>query len=871
MTPRATVRLQLTPDFGFDAARATIDYYAALGISHFYLSPIFRATKDSTHGYDAVDVQHISDVLGGRSAFENLAHALRERGLGIVLDIVPNHMGVASNDNAWWNDVLAHGESSRYARHFDIDWAPEDPALRGKVLLPFLGEPFADALESGALRVARDGEHAFVAYGPRRWPLSPESSASLGDPAAYDAHDADGRERLERLLAAQHYRLDSWRSAAARINYRRFFNIAELAALRVEDAAVFDDVHREILALYAQGLIDGVRVDHVDGLAFPVDYCARLRAALEACRPQRPLALRDAPPYIVVEKIFAAHEPQRDWGVAGTTGYDFMDQVGAIVHNPAGLGALDVLWRRVGGRPWEWRSAVFEARGQMLEDSFGADLARVVRAFHALAQRQPGAVHLSDVALKRALTALVIAFPVYRSYGMPGALPPEDAAVLAQAAERANRELAPQDYEALDFVARHLRERAETGAEATELDSLQQLAAVRFQQLTGPIAAKAIEDTVFYRELRLISRNEVGSDPNQFSLPLDEFHAACAVRAQRFPLGLIATATHDHKRGEDTRLRIAILSDDAERWSETCTRWMALNAARRPIANGSAAPDAIDETMLYQTLVGCWPQQSPDAGERDTVRRRLATWWVKALREAKRHTGWTAQNSAYEDACLAFLRAVLEDGGTFAQELDAFVATIGAAAALAGLAQTFLRLTTPGVPDLYQGCEFWDFSLVDPDNRRAVDYHARTAAQSAWATPLPDLLPDWADGRVKQALIARLNAHRAANPALYAGGGYTPLAPSGAAAAHVVAFERRAGAARLIAVASRWPLSLTRAPLDTPLIPPDAWQDTALALPDAPRLHDVLHDRPAPVVDSALRLDAALRDFPVALYFAVQA
>ena len=867
MTPRATVRLQLTPDFGFDAARATIDYYAALGISHFYLSPIFRAAAGSTHGYDAVDFHRISDALGGRAAFEHLAHALRERGLGIVLDIVPNHMGVASNDNAWWNDVLAHGQASRYARYFDIDWAPDDPSLRGKLLLPFLGEAFADALAAGALRAERDGAHAFVAYAARRWPLSPASSAALGHPDAYDARDAAGRERLLALLERQHYRLDTWRSAAARINYRRFFNIAELAALRVEDPAVFDDVHREIVALYAQGLIDGVRVDHVDGLAYPVEYCARLRETLEARRGQRPLALREDAPYIVVEKIFAAHEPQRDWGVAGTTGYDFMDQVAAIAHNPAGLGALDVLWRRVSGKPWEWRTAVFEARRQMLDDSFGADLARVVRAFHALAQRQAGAAHVSEAALKRALTELVIAFPVYRSYGLPGALAPEDAGVLAQAAERANRELTPQDYDALDFVARNLRERAETAPDAGELDARQREAAVRFQQLTGPIAAKAIEDTVFYRELRLISRNEVGSDPNQFSLTLDEFHAACAVRAQRFPLGLIATATHDHKRGEDARLRIAVLSDDAERWSETCTRWMALNAARRPIANGSAAPDAIDESMLYQTLVGSWPPQPPDTGARETLRRRLADWWLKALREAKRHTGWSAQNSAYEDACLAFLRSVLEDDGAFVRELDAFVATIAPAAALAGLVQTFLRLTTPGVPDLYQGCEVWDTSLVDPDNRRPVDYAARTAAFDVLAAALRNLLPTWADGRVKQALIARLNAHRTAHAAFYAAAGYTPLTASGPAAAHVIVFERRRGDARLVAIASRWPLSLARAALQQPLLPPAAWQDTTVALPDAAGLHDVLHDRDAPVVDSALRLDAALRDFPVALYF----
>ena len=865
MMPRSTARLQLTREFGFDAARAQVDYYAHLGISHLYLSPVFRAAAGSTHGYDAIDFWQVSEELGGMHGLEQLAAALRAREMGIVLDIVPNHMGVASTDNAWWNDVLMHGEQSAYARHFDIDWAPDDRSLHGKVLLPFLGCEYAQSLSDGELSLVRDNDRLQIAYADRRWPLSPESLADIHDPDTYDAGDAQGRERLHALLERQHYRLETWRAAAERINYRRFFNIAELAALRVEDERVFADVHREIFALYARGIIDGVRVDHVDGLAYPLDYCRRLREALEERRPQRPIELRDEPVYVVVEKIFAAREPQRDWGVAGTTGYDFMDQVGAVAHNPAGLGALDIAWRRISGRPWDWRAALFEARRQVLQESFGADLQRVARAFHALAA--PNSAHITFATLKRALTELVVAFPVYRCYGMPGALPPEDAAELAEALERAVRQLNPEDYDALDLLARHLRD----APEESRVEEQNQ-AAVRFQQLTAPIAAKAIEDTVFYREARLLSRNDVGSDPNVFAITTDEFHAACAIRAQRFPHGLLTTATHDHKRGEDARMRLAVLSDDAERWSETVSRWMALNAALRPIAAGIPAPDAIDESMLYQTLVGAWPLAPPQTADQlYEFRDRVAQWWMKALREAKRHSNWIAQNAAYEDACNAFLRAILDNSSPFRAELQAFVDSIAAAAALAGIVQTFLRLTTPGVPDLYQGCEFWDFSLVDPDNRRAVDFSARDAALQQASTP-DELLQQWRSGAMKQALIARLLRHRSQWRPFHATADYVPLAASGERAANVIAFERRSGPAHMLAIAMRWPLSLAGGTLGEPLVPAQAWGDTRIEISGEQALGDVLHDgAPLPLRDGGVRIADALRCYPVALYFAAPA
>ena len=848
MTPRATVRLQLTRDFTFDVARTHVDYFAALGVSHFYLSPIFRAREGSTHGYDTVDFTHVSDELGGIDGLRRLVSALRARGMGAILDIVPNHMGVAGNTNAWWNDVLAHGRDSAYARHFDIDWTPEQRSLHGKVLLPFLGTPLADALAAGQLKPVREEQTWKVAYYDARWPL-----ALREDDAVSETMDP---EEFTALLERQHYRLDDWHVAPERINWRRFFDISELAALRIEDERVFEDVHRSVLALFEEGLIDGVRVDHVDGLSYPIPYCHALRDALEARRATRPQNLRDAPAYIVVEKIFASHEPQRDWGVAGTTGYDFMDQVSALLHNPAGQGTLDVLWRRVSGRPWEFRGAVADARRQILGDSFTADLSRVARCLHALATQTAESAHLTYASVKRALVELTVAFPVYRCYGMPGALAPEDAAILAFALERATRELKPEDYAALDFIAHALRDTLDANLQAAQYET-----AVRFQQLTAPIAAKAIEDTVFYREMRLLSRNEVGSDPNAFSMGADEFHAVCAARLRRFPHSLLATATHDHKRGEDARMRLAAISDDAERWSEAVSRWMTVNVAHKRIVAGAAAPDAIDEFAFYQTLASAWPID----GHRDEdFAQRIAQWWTKALRESKRHTSWIAPNVAYEESCLSFLEATLANA-EFTADVSAYVDSIAAAAALASLAQTFLRLTTPGVPDLYQGAEFWDFSLVDPDNRRAVDFVARVRSLDKRQSPA-DALQDWRDGGVKQSLIARTLHHRAEWPALYASGDYVPLAIIGARAAHVVAFERRLEGARLLCVVSRWAQSLLGEPLREPSIDSAAWEDTAVTL-DAGNFVDVLNGGEVTATGGVLPVTDVLARFPVALLF----
>jgi (1->4)-alpha-D-glucan 1-alpha-D-glucosylmutase len=539
-----------------------------------------------------------------------------------------------------------------------------------------------------------------------------------------------------------------------------------------------------------------------------------------------------------------------------------MDQVGAVLHNPAGQGTIDVLWRDISGRPWALPAAVDAARRRVLADAFEADLARTARAFLAIAALSTRTEGITADSLLRALRALVVAFPVYRCYGLPGAMPPEDARLLATALERANRELDPGDYAALDFLGRCLLEAPEQAASAAAIE-----AAARFQQLTTPVAAKAIEDTVFYREVRLLSRNEVGSDPQVFSIGVDEFHAACALRARRFPHGLLTTATHDHKRGEDVRARMAVLSDAAPAWSDAVRGWFALNAPLRTHAGGAEAPDAVDEFMLYQTLAGALPLARLDATEvREHFWQRVARWWIKAMRESKRHTGWIAPNAAYEDACLHFLAALVDgDGREFERRLRAFVDSIAAAGALNGLVQTFLRLTTPGVPDLYQGCDWWDLSLVDPDNRAPVDHAARDRAL-AGDESIVDAMPHWRDGIVKQRLIACLLRHRREHAALYAHGDHRPLRTSGAHDANVIAFERHHGTARLLAVASRWSLSMSSGTLDEPRVAAATWGDTRIPITQPGEYRDVVRDTAA-TLSGELQLADALRDFPCAMYF----
>jgi (1->4)-alpha-D-glucan 1-alpha-D-glucosylmutase len=801
MTPSATLRLQFHRGFTFADAEALVPYVARLGISHLYASPIATARPGSQHGYDVIDATRVNPELGGEEGLRALSSALAAAGLGLILDIVPNHMA-ADAANTWWADVLRHGRASRFARWFDIDWEAAD-----KVLLPILGRPLDEVLAAGELE--RDGD-AFR-YFSHRLPA------------------VDGG------LESQHWRLAWWRSAGDRINWRRFFDINELVCLRMEEPEAFEAVHALPLRLHAEGIVDGLRIDHVDGLGDPAAYCRALRARL------KPGA------YLVVEKILLAGESlPADWGCDGTTGYDFMDEVNALQHDAAGERVLAEAWSALSGRPADFAAEEEPARREILARSFGAQLDACAASF--------AGGELSTPLLRRVLGELLAHFPVYRTYGRDGVLSPADRTVLDRAAAGARRTCLATDRWAIDPVLRRFAER----------DRARGLA--RFQQLSAPIAAKAVEDTGFYRWGRLLSRNDVGFDPATFALDVDAFHRRMQVRRADWPRALLATATHDHKRGEDVRARLAVLSGMAAEWAALQRDWV---EASRPLAR-NGAPGPGDVALLLQTIVGAWPfdLEAGDSAGRRAFAERLVAWQQKALREAKLASDWAAIDEAYEVAARDFTVALVADAALpdLLQRIAALVQRIAPAGALNGLAQCLLRMTAPGVPDLYQGAELWDLSLVDPDNRRPVDWPRRLAGPPA--APLVELAADWRDGRIKQALIARgLRLRQRLSP-LFGDGDYRPVRIEGPLADAMIAFVRRRPESWALVVAPRLALRLPLAPNDVRLVP-DGWRDTALVLDDVPDGATSAFDgAPLEVAAGCTSLAALCGTLPLALAWA---
>ncbi|WEQ56829.1 malto-oligosyltrehalose synthase [Komagataeibacter nataicola] len=843
---RATLRLQFRAGLTLDDATALVPQFARLGISHLYASPLFAARPGSTHGYDTVAHDRIDPALGGEAALTRLADRLHAHGMGLILDIVPNHMAVDAH-NAWWMDVLAWGQASAHATWFDIDWHDPDPDLRGRVLLPFLDRPLPEAIVAGSLVLRHDGDGGLfhIHHHEHRFPLCPASYAGLlaqveapgallaafttvavrGGPGAeadsalaalrhwaatqrgqaamarlatlHDGCDPAGRARLEGLLAVQPWLLACWREAAMRINWRRFFDITGLVGVCVERAEVFEAVHGCLFSLYQRGLVDGVRVDHIDGLAAPATYCQRLRARLDALARLRPEnALPGAAIY--VEKILASHENlPAAWPVAGTTGYDFMDQVSAVLHDARAVPVLDKLWAACGPEARTCGLIAREARAQLLAEGFAAEFGQLTRLL-ATALKARGA-DCTPAGLRMVLEAMLVSFTLYRTYFGDEAVQDhaEDGAAVHDAARAARSRLGAGQEPVLDAVLGILSARPEQ-APAPCVRRAEQA----FEHLTAPLAAKSTEDTAFYRYARLISRNDVGSDPARLSLTVADFHAGCAARARLHPDAMLTTATHDHKRGEDSRARLAVLSEMAPQWCAQVSEWFARNGAQAGIG-----PDRIDELMLYQTMLGAWPL-TPFASVvlREAWCDRIVQWQTKALREAKRHTNWLDPDTAYEEACTAFTRRLVASAA-FTAQMDRMVAWIAPAGALNGLAQTLLRLTTPGVPDLYQGCDLWDFSLVDPDNRRPVDFGLRHALLEH-ASSFDASAATWRTGQVKLDLIRRILSFRARYPDLFAIGSYQPLELEGADRDHAIAFLRQHDGFTLLVVAPRLPLGM---------------------------------------------------------------
>ena len=908
---RASQRLQFHKGFTLDDAVALVPYFARLGISHLYASPLLSARAGSMHGYDVVDPTTVNPELGGEAALRRLVAALRQHDMGLILDIVSNHMAVGGADNPWWLDLLEWGRLSPYCEFFDIQWHSPDPLLKGQLLMPFLASDYGEALQTGTLTLHFDAAHGSfsVEHYEHRFPICPQDYATIlcadellkpladrfstlayqSDAYAeaawlkqalaeratdnavrqaieqrlgtFDARQPEGFQRLHGLLEQQAYRLASWRTAADDINWRRFFDVNDLGGLRVERSAVFEATHGKIFELISQGLVDGLRIDHIDGLADPRGYCRKLRRRVDTLSPERHLP-------IFVEKILGEGETLReDWQVDGTTGYEFMNQLSLLQHRPQGFATLAELWTRHSERPSAFIEEAWLARRQILNGSLAGDFESVAQALLQVARDDVMSRDLTLGAIRRALQELIVHFPVYRTYISACGRSERDDTFFLQALAGARSTLSEGDWPVLDNLEKWLGGQPWRNRPLGRERKLLKHACVRFQQLTSPAAAKAVEDTAFYRSAVLLSRNDVGFSTEQFSAPLADFHAANQQRLQAFPDNLLATATHDHKRGEDSRARLAVLSECAGWYAEQVTHWRRLAA---PLRNDASSPSAGDELILYQVLLGSWPLDLhlDDRAALEAYQQRLWQWQQKALREAKLQSSWSAPNEAYEQGVETFLtRLLLSDAGrALRTAIGAAAQAIAPAGALNGLAQSLLRVTVPGVPDLYQGNEFWDFSLVDPDNRRPVDFNAR---QHALATP-PDigkLLFNWRDGRIKQALIAQVLALRKAHPELFHRGSYTPLDVVGRHAEHVVAFCREYQGKRALVVVPRWPYRLLENGVH-PQVNARVWGDTRVKLPFAAPTENwkgLFHTR-AVTPDKELLISTALGDFPVNVF-----
>ncbi|MBX5224880.1 malto-oligosyltrehalose synthase [Rhizobium sp. NLR9b] len=827
--PTATYRIQFRNGMTFDRACDLVPYLKTLGISHLYASPIFTAVRGSTHGYDVTDANEIDPALGGRAGFDRLTESLASAGMGLVLDIVPNHMA-ASPDNAWWRDVLAFGPQSAYASHFDIDWS--EP-----LTLPQLGQDFEEALASGELRLVLDETHGnfALAYFQTLLPANPSSYGAianrLDDPVAMRMAEAaaatsgedfaralrdilfeggdravlrekledvsSDREFLKSLHDEQHWRLIHWKEAARHLSYRRFFEVTGLVGTRVEDPHVFDDMHRLVLELVRHGKVQGLRIDHVDGLAEPKAYLDRLRAAV------------GTDTYIVVEKILGAGEVlPESWPVAGTTGYEFIAALGELFIDAGGLRILDDAYRSLAGEAGDLDEGRRQAKRQMVERNFAGETGRLVAMAAGIFPE------ISREEIATAIRELLIAFPVYRTYGDGGQLSWQDSAVLAATASQVMARL--DDRRALDYVLKLLEGKIE-GDAAHEFR-------IRFQQLSGPVMAKAMEDTLFYRYNRLLAANEVGGEPGKAPEGPDGFHRRMAERARLQPHGLSASSTHDTKRGEDARARLYVLSEGADVFAQAVARWRDMNRPWLKDLPDGAAPEPNIEWMLYQALAGVWPEEF-DRAQMENLRARFTDYAVKAVREAKLRSAWTDQEGAYEEAITVYAAALVSpDNDAFLEDFERVLQPFIAAGYVNSLSQTLLKLTAPGIPDIYQGAEGFDFSLVDPDNRRPVD-HASLTAWLDEAGPIAKLQA----AALKQRIIAIGLQLRQRHPVLFAGGDYLPLKTTGSRRDHVLAFARVHNSEFAITAAPR----LMFGWLDPGVLfaGPEFWEDTAIAVP----------------------------------------
>jgi len=930
--PRATYRLQLHGKFTFRDATALIPYLAALGVSHVYCSPYLRARPGSTHGYDIVDHDEINPEIGTAADFDAFVAQTKRHGLAQMMDIVPNHMGVLGADNDWWQDLLENGPASTLAEFFDIDWRPPSEHLANRVLLPVLGDHYGVELSGGRLKLGfeKDGGAFAVRYFEHRLPIDPqlyprilapavraleaagpdlghqalralmEAFARLprredttrarmdernlnkevlkarlaclarlqpavvqalaralaalngepGDPASFD--------ELHDLLERQPYRLAFWRVAQDEINYRRFFDINDLAALRQENRAVFDVTHRMILKLVREGAVDALRIDHPDGLYDPREYFQRLQ---EGC---------GKPTYVVVEKIVAPFENlPEEWAVHGTTGYRFANVVNGLFVDPSARARLTRAYHGFIRTETSFEELARRNKRQVLRTALASELTMLTSRLARISRADRNTRDFTFTTLREGLADVIAAFPVYRTY-IDDHVGPVDRRYIDWAIQRARADSRAADVSVFDFLRDALTCELPTGSPA--LAATVRQFARRFQQLTSPVMAKGVEDTTFYVYNRLLSLNDVGGDPSEFGFPPARFHRASSHRARHWPHTMLATSTHDNKRSEDVRARIDVISEKVPQWRLQLRKWSRMNLSRKVEVDGAPAPSLNDEYLLYQTLLGSFPGDA----SLESYAQRIVAYMQKAAREAKQHTSWANVNEPYEEATSRFVRALLEEraGNAFLEDLRASAAPVAWIGYLNGLSMAAVKFTSPGVPDIYQGNETWDFSLVDPDNRRPVDYGRRramlAALESAGAPSdelLRDLLSNVPDGRAKLYVTWKLLQLRKAHEPLFLHGGYTAVHPSGSRAKNLVAFARRHCGEAIVTVAPRLIGGLGITPGNLPC-GPDVWGDTRLALPffkEGTVLRDILSGHEHRVAEGGLAIGELLRTFPVAV------
>ncbi|MDB5970698.1 MAG: treY [Hydrocarboniphaga sp.] len=936
--PRATYRVQLHQDFRFDDAAALAGYLADLGFSHLYASPIMAAKPGSMHGYDIVDHNRFNPELGGEEGFERLIAALDEHGLGLILDIVPNHVGIGV-DNAAWMDVLEWGQRSPHALDFDIDWKSSRRNLEGKVLLPVLGDQFGLVLERGEIALKFDARTGSISawYYENRLPISAMDYAELLEPALLTAvgegrhrlanlvrdfqllkeqpgsdtavretaaslkqqlaetladesglgdliqqalasvggHEGDRQswDRLGLLLDRQSYRAAYWRVSSDEVNYRRFFDINELAGLRVERRELFDEVHRTTLRLVAENKVQGLRIDHIDGLFDPRQYSERLSERLARCL-QDAAGKLDAPAYILLEKILAHYEElPGDWPVAGTTGYDTLNLLGGLFVDPDSERALSTIYRRYSGERKPYDEILYECKKLIVQNNLASEMGVLANAVQTLSASQWRSRDFTYAAIRKGLEELVARFPVYRTYlDESGRLSAADRRYIEWAVGLAKKNAGPIETSIFDFIGSILS--GDLAAEGSPYSGQAvRLAAMRFQQLSGPAMAKGLEDTSFYRYFRLLVHNEVGGDPRRYAVSPSAFHKANAQRLQQHPLDMIGGSTHDTKRGEDARARIACLSGLSTEWAARLRFWSRSNRRLAGEVDGEPAPDFNHQYYFYQTLIGAWPADLAidDAAGLASLAERVEGAMLKAAREGKQRSSWTQPNEAYEQALARFVKGALMPGAgnPFLADFQRFAARVAWFGALTSLSQTLLRLTMPGVPDIYRGSELWELSMVDPDNRRPVDYadvRAKSAslARLSGAGAASELLAHWQDGRVKLHLIRSVLRLRRERPGLFASGSYEAITATGARAELLLAFRRQGEDAALIVLAPRlWPQLAGET--QTAASAAAGWADTSITLA-AGRYCDVLSGRGLELPsDQSLPLARLLADFPVGL------